>query len=102
MSEDIEDAYLEYLMSQNALKWGPEMPNGERSIEMNVDVLKVVAPELYQAWINDIEETLMDLYQHGLVDVDYDEDLNARFKISDDAFEAFKDKGFYYNEDNGV
>jgi hypothetical protein len=37
-----------------------------------------------------------------LVEIDYDEELNARFKISDEAFEAFKDKGFYYNEDNGV
>jgi hypothetical protein len=98
----MEDQYIEYLINQNALRWGDLLPNGERSLEMNADVLKVVAPELYEAWMADLEDTLMDLYKHNLVEIDYDEELNARFKISDEAFEAFKDKGFYYNEDNGV
>ena len=94
--------YLEYLMQQNALKWGDLLPNGERSIEMNPDVLKVVAPELYKIWIEDIENTLMNLYQKGLVDVDYDENLNARFKLSDESIAEFEKNGFYYTEDNGV
>ena len=102
MPKDIEDAYIEYLIQQNALRWGDLLPNNERSLEMNADVLKVVAPELYQAWMSDLEDTLMEFYENGIVEVDYDEDLNARFKISDEAFEAFKDKGFYYNKDNGV
>jgi hypothetical protein len=102
MPEDIEDEYIEYLIQQNALRWGKMLPNGERSLEMNSDVLKVVAPELYEFWMADLENTLMELYQHGLVEVDYDEDLNARFKLSDDAFQEFEDKGFYYNDNNGV
>ena len=94
--------YIEYLISQNALRYGSPLPNGERSLEMNADVLKVVAPELYKIWMEDLENTLMDLYQHGLVDVDYDEDLNATFKISDEAISEFEKNGFYYSEDNGV
>jgi hypothetical protein len=101
MMED-NSKYIEYLISQNALRYGAPLPNGERSIEMNPDVLKVVAPELYKIWMEDLENTLMDLYQHGLVDVDYDEDLNAKFKISDEAITAFEDNGFYYTKDNGV
>ena len=96
------DEYMEYLISQNALRYGEMLPNGELSIEMNPDVLKVVAPELYKIWMEDLESTLMDLYQHGLVDVDYDEDLNARFKLSDEAISEFENNGFYYIEDNGV
>lgn len=99
---DNQGEYIEYLISQNALRYGAPLPNGERSLEMNADVLKVIDPELYKVWMEDLENTLMGLYEKGLVEVDYDEGLNARFKISDEAMLEFEKNGFYYDENNGV
>lgn len=96
------DDYIEYLVSQNALKYGDILPDGERSLEINADVLKVVAPELYKIWMEDLENTLMEMYKKGLIEVEYDEDLNVQFKIDDEIMPEFNKYGFYYNEDNGV
>ena len=45
---------------------------------------KELAPELYEEWVKDIDEALMDLFQKGLVDVSYDEELNAIFSLTED------------------
>ena len=51
------------------------------------EVLKVVSPELYSAMMEEIDETLLSLYEQGYVNIDYDEDLNAVFSISEDGIE---------------
>lgn len=99
---DDQDEYLNYLLQQNALRWGETLPDGEKALEMNADIMKVVAPELYKVWMEDLENTLMDLYEHNLIEVEYDEDLTAKFKITNDVLGEFEKRGFYYNEDNGV
>jgi hypothetical protein len=37
--------------------------------------------------MEEIDETLLSLYEQGYVNIDYDEDLNAVFSISEDGIE---------------
>ena len=48
-------------------------------------------PELDNFPENDIDNDLIQLYQEGFVEIEYDENLNARFKASKKAEEIFKD-----------
>jgi hypothetical protein len=93
-----EDDLIQYLMSQGALYWDGMTTEGEPSIKMNTEKLKEIAPEVYEAMMAEIEDSLMELYSVGLVDVIYDEDLSASFKISDEAYEELEKKGFYHTD----
>ena len=59
--------------------------------KFNLPVLKKVMPDLYNKIMGDLDEDLMDLYKAGMVDVEYDEDLNAMFRLTDKGQEL-KDK----------
>jgi hypothetical protein len=93
-----EDDLIEYLMSQGALYWDGMTSEGEPAIRMNAERLKEIAPEIYEAMMKDIEDNLLKLYQVGLVDVVYDEDLSPSFKISNEAYEELEKKGFYHTD----
>jgi hypothetical protein len=80
MSE--EDDIIEFLQSQGALILEGVAENGEPVFKFNLEILKEVMPPLYDDIMADIDADLMTLYQEGLVDVEYDENLNAKFKIS--------------------
>ena len=47
--------------------------------------------------LNDIDQTycLIDLYQKGLIEIEYNENLEATFKLSPKAVEDIKDKGIW-------
>jgi len=80
------DQDIEYLVEVGALSlYGME---GEEPVyNMVPEVLKVVSPELYSAMMEEIDETLLSLYEQGYVNIDYDEDLNAVFSISEEGIE---------------
>jgi predicted transcriptional regulator len=40
-------------------------------------------PELHAEIMMDIDNDLMDLYEEGMVEIEYDEDLNAMFRITE-------------------
>ena len=56
-------------------------------------------PALYEEVQNDIDSDLMHLYENGYVDIEYDENLNVKFKPT----ELTKDLMENYNpEDFGI
>jgi hypothetical protein len=54
---------------------------------------KDLAPELWEAHSRHVDESLMSLYNLGLVNVSYDEDLIATIELTDEGREAAKEFG---------
>ena len=54
---------------------------------------KELAPELWEAHIEHIDESLIALYEMDLVEVEYNDDLEAIIKIKPEGYEMAKDMG---------
>jgi len=54
---------------------------------------KDLAPELWQAHIDYIDSAMLKLYEQGLVEVSYDENLDATFELSQDGQALAKELG---------
>lgn len=81
--EDRDKEIIAYLEEQGALIWDGMDKNGEAVFRFNLEILRKVMPPLYDQIMSEIDEDLMDLYKAGMVEMEYDEDLNARFRLSD-------------------
>ena len=57
------------------------------------EAAKELAPELWVAHVNHIDETLINLYKKGLMTVEYDENLDATFSLSEEGKKAIKSFG---------
>jgi hypothetical protein len=57
-------------------------PSGEIVYRFNMDILQDVFPEMYEMIMEQLDEELLHLYELGLIDVDYDEQLHAKFSLS--------------------
>lgn len=80
---DNEEEMLEYLKSVDAIyEYGLD-EQGELIYRFNMDVLQVVLPPLYEAIMEDLDKDLMKLYELGLVEIEYNENLEACFRISE-------------------
>lgn len=54
---------------------------------------KEVAPELWEAHANYVDETLLKLYEKGLMQVEYDENLEATLHLSPEGQKIAKEMG---------
>ena len=66
---------------------------GEAIFELNEAITKELAPELWESHMEYVDETLVDLYKDGLLDVEYDENLEVTMHFSKEGFEIAKEKG---------
>lgn len=66
--------------------------NGEPiySIDESAETL---APELWESHMNHVDNALTELYREGLLDVEYDENLEPLFRISKEGYEKAKEYG---------
>ena len=83
MFDKNDDEIIGYLEDQGAVIWDGVAPNGEAVFRFDLDKLKIVMPAMYDEIMSDIDKDLMKLYQEGLVEIEYDEDLNAMFRLTD-------------------
>ena len=86
------DEDIAYLVDAGAL-----VPHGmdgdEPTYRFVPEILKIVSPELYEIYIDELDQTLMALYEDGIVDVEYDENLNAGFRLTDKGQDYIKENG---------
>jgi len=68
--------------------------DGEPIYKFDMDVLEEVLPELHQVFMDDMDQVLIDLYKKGLIEISYDEDLNAEMSVSSEGKQALEDAGF--------
>ena len=88
MSE--EDDFVDYMIEVGILQEDGFDEDGEVTYTYNFELMKVLMPEMYDEIMAGITNNLMNLYELGLVKVEYDEDLQAHFSATEDGQEFFK------------
>jgi len=94
--EEETEMLIQYLVDMGAAEWDGMDEYGERMYKFNMPVLFKVMPKLYDEIMADIDETMMDLYKQDLIEIEYNENLEALFKLGDKAKEILNDMGIGY------
>lgn len=66
--------------------------NGELIFAIH-EVAKDIAPELWQAHIEYVDESMLKLYEAGLMEVEYNENLEATLHLSPEGYKIAKEMG---------
>lgn len=85
---------MEYLLSEGAAILEGIDEDGQPVYMFDMEILEEVMPELHAVMQEDMDQVLVDLYQKGLIDVSYDEDLNAMMTISKEGKDVLLKMGF--------
>jgi hypothetical protein len=91
-----EDQYdadrLAYYMEIGAVTLEGMDENGELIYAISEDA-ETLAPELWQSHTEYVDRSLMELYEQGLVEVEYDENLEATLHITPEGQKIAREKG---------
>lgn len=98
-SDEHHRELMEYLLAEGAAMLDGVDEDGEPVYMFDMDILEEVMPELHAVMQEDMDQVLVDLYQKGLIDVSYDEDLNAIMAISEEGKRSLIEAGFNLDED---
>ena len=91
--DEIEQ-FMHYLEDSGVLEWVGMTEDGERTFVFNFEKMQLIFPELYYAMMEELNNELLHLYELGLISIEYDKNLQAKFKITD--------QGKKYLEENGI
>lgn len=72
--------------------------NGEFMLQIN-PIAETIAPELWQRHRDYMDGIMLELFEKGLVNVEYTEDLEAEFSITEAGKQRLKELGFIDFED---
>ena len=91
-NEEDADARLAYYMEIGVIALEGMDENGEMIFSINENA-KELAPELWQSHLDYVDKSIMELYEAGLVEIEYDENLEATIHISPEGQRVAKEKG---------
>ena len=100
--EDDDEVFmkrLEYYLEIGAIREVGLDENGNVIFEIDEITTKELAPELWDAHMEYVDNSLLELYKDGLLDVEYDENLEATLHLSKEGFEIALEKGIIPIED---
>ena len=90
--EDQQDAdRLAYYLEIGAVSLEGMDENGEMIYSISEDA-ETLAPELWQSHTEYVDRSLIELYEQGLVEVEYDENLEAILHISPEGQKIAREK----------
>lgn len=89
---------LAYYMEIGAVNLVGLNDDGEAVYEIT-EQAQELAPELWQAHIDYVDQTMMELFEAGLLNVEYDENLEATIHLTPEGYEIAKEYGLI-NLDN--
>lgn len=84
---------IQYYVDMGAINLAGYNEKGEAIFELNEAVTKELAPELWEAHMEYIDDTLISLYKDGLLNVEYDENLEATMHFTKEGYEIALEKG---------
>jgi hypothetical protein len=84
-----EEAFVGMLLDYGALYIGGKDDDGNDLYFMDAKIMKEVCRPFYDMWMADIDAALLELYEKGLVDVTYNENLEPRFSVRTEPREDF-------------
>ena len=90
MEFEDDDEFVDFLIEMCVIQAEGVNEDGETLYKYNFERMKELLPELYQE--------IMDLFELGLVSVDYDESLTPHFSATPEGIEFFTRK---YHSDDG-
>ena len=90
--EDQDADRLAYYIEIGAVSLEGMDENGELVYSISEDA-KDLAPELWQSHTEYVDRSLIELYEQGLVEVEYDENLEAILHISPEGQKIAREKG---------
>jgi len=100
--EEYYNEKINYYLEIGAIRIAGVDADGEYIFELNEDTVKELAPELWDSRMEYIDSSLLELYEEGLIDVEYDENLEATIILSPEGFEIAKEKGLIPIEPEGI
>jgi hypothetical protein len=83
---------MEYYLSIGAIELSGMDEDGELIFNIT-EKAKILAPELWQAHEEHVNESLISLYNKGLINVTYNDDLEAIIEMSDEGKKVAKEMG---------
>jgi predicted transcriptional regulator len=75
------EEYIAWMLEVGALV--EKTVDGELAYGLT-DLTPILAPEYYEAWMTDIDESLLELYALGLINIEYNENLEATFSLTEE------------------
>lgn len=93
MNEEEALRQIQYYVDLGAIRLAGYNEQGEAIFELNETVTKELAPELWEAHMEYIDDTLIGLYKDGLLNVEYDENLEATMHFTKEGYEIALEKG---------
>ena len=98
-SDEEHREIMEYLISEGAAEFDGVDEDGEPIYKFDMEMLEEVMPDLYQVMQDDMDNTLVELFNRGLLDVSYDENLNAMISLSEEAKASLIKEGFSFEDE---
>jgi len=87
-----EDDRMAYYLEIGAIELAGVDESGEMIFAIN-DKAKELAPELWEAHMNYVDNSLLELYKDGYIDIEYDENLEAMLNLSEEGYRIALEKG---------
>jgi len=75
---------IDDLVAMGALIRQPDPVGGEIMYNVNSERMVEVMPSLYDLFMEEIEQTMLSLYEQGLVKIEYDENLKALYSLTEE------------------
>lgn len=93
MEEEEYMSRLQHYLEIGAIREAGIDENGEILYEVDEDSTKRLAPELWEAHMEYIDNSYLEMYQDGLIDIEYDEDLNVTINFTKEGYDLAIEKG---------
>ena len=98
---DEDDMKLAHYLEIGAVSLEGVDENGEMIFSIS-ESAKELAPELWQAHIEYVDSAMMKLYEEGLMEVEYDENLEATLHLSPEGHKIAKEMGLIEIDTNEI
>ena len=92
MNEEDNDHKLAYYLEIGAVSLEGMDESGEMIYSISENA-KDLAPELWQSHLDYVDKSILELYELGLVEIEYDENLQATIHMSPEGKKIAKEKG---------
>ena len=90
--EEDNDHKLAYYLEIGAVSLEGMDESGEMIYSISENA-KELAPELWQSHLDYVDKSILELYELGLVEIEYDENLQATIHISPEGKKIAREKG---------
>jgi hypothetical protein len=90
--EDSDESRMAHYLEIGAIELAGVDESGEMIFAIHENA-KELAPELWEAHMNYVDKNLIELYEAGYIQVEYDENLEAMISLSQEGYEIAKSRG---------